>query len=416
MVRNSAAKSFSVFWTQKMMSHRFLLTIGLFLIGGLHTMIFAIFQIPGNFLLGSDSPELMFYCKLILYVCAVGVSLSHAPICRRLGLRKALYLGMIFNFLGMTILWISQSVQSGHLALIVLDMVFFGLALTSVINPLITYIVLEFPKRVGAGITALFAVFNLGVMMAPLLLDFFRAFSYAIYPFLLFLLLLSIWFIHAFFFDPPYPTHLEHLRKGSKLWKQLHYRLALFVLAIIAYSMTETTFNLWGVVQMRDLLGLDLADETISLFWLFMIVGQILLLIPLYFYPAKRVFYILIAVVAAALFFFTKQDTLAGFIIAVSFGGFGCSAIFPILLSMMEGELQPFAKGTRLLPYIEMATSIMMAGYFIGVGTIDLWVVRLGDVPWDPAYFHQAIAYIAVTGVLGMFLSWTAPKTTTPQF
>lgn len=416
MVRIGAFESFPVFWTQKMMSHRFLLTIGLFLIGGLHTMIFAIFQIPGNFLLGSDSPELMFYCKLILYVCAIGVSFSHAPICQRLGLRKALYLGMIFNLLGMSILWISHYIQSGHLALIILEMIFFGLALTSVINPLITYIVLEFPKRVGAGITALFAVFNLGVMMAPLLLDFFRDFSYAIYPFLLFLLLVSIWFIHSFFFDPPYPAHLEHLRKGSKLWKQLHYRLGLFVLAITAYSMTETTFNLWGVVQMRDLLGLDLADETISLFWLFMIVGQILLLIPLYFYPAKRVFYLLIAVVAAALFFFTKQDSLTGFIIAVAVGGFGCSAIFPILLSMMEGELQPFAKGSRMLPHIEMATSIMMAGYFIGVGTIDLWVVRLGDVPWDPAYFHLGILYIAITGVLGAFLNWTAPKTTTPHF
>jgi hypothetical protein len=405
-----------MFWKRAYLSKRFIITIALFLIGSLHTMIFAIFQIPENFLMGRNSPELAFACKVVLYCFAIGVSLGHQVICRHFGLRKALYMGLLCNLFGISTLLFNQTISQGQglISLIFLDMIFFGMALTSVINALVTYIIIEFPKKVGIGIVSLFAFFNLGAMFAPLLLEALQAIgiSQFMYYVLIALLLLGIWFIHVYFFDPAVsPAHIQ-LKKGSIIWKKLHYRLALFVVAIIAYALTETTFNLWGYIQIKNLLGVQIANETTPFFWMFLIVGQVFLLVPLYFLPAKRILFALVAVIIAASFFFPLQDNLAGSIFWLGIAGFGCSAVFPILLSQMEKEMLPYAKGNRILSYIEKSISLMFAGYFTGVGVIDLWVQLLGDHPYFtiPTHFHFAAAFIIITGLIALFLNLTTPK------
>jgi MFS family permease len=380
-------------------------------------MIFSIFQIPENFLMGRTSIELTFACKVILYVCAIAISLCHQLLCRQFGLRKALYLGLLCNLFGITTLLVNHYISKGDgfISLIFLDMVFFGLALTSVINGLVTYTIIEFPKKVGLGVVALFAFFNLGAMCAPLFLEILQwiGMKRFMYLALIGLLLLSIWFVHTYFFDPPTSRSQVQLKKGSVIWKQLHYRLALFVIAIVIYGLTETTFNLWGYIQIKDVLGRQIADETASFFWLFLIIGQIFLLIPLYFIPAKRIFFSLIALIILAAFFFPLQDQLSGYIFWLGTAGFGCSAIFPILLSQMEKEMLPFAKEGRILSYIEKSISLMIAGYFAGVGIIDLWVQLLGNNPYFTiqTHFHFAAAFIGATGLIAFFLSLTAPQT-----
>ncbi len=147
-----------MFWRGEALSERFILTVGLFLIGALHAMIFAIFQIPENFLLGRDDPELGFHCKIILYSFAVATSFCHQILCRRIGLRRTIYLGLLCNFFGLAILMLNRLfIEGGSLTLIFLEMIFFGIALTSVINSLVTYLVLEFPNKIGAGVPAFFA-------------------------------------------------------------------------------------------------------------------------------------------------------------------------------------------------------------------------------------------------------------------
>jgi hypothetical protein len=74
---------------------------------------------------------------------------------------------------------------------------------------------------------------------------------------------------------------------------------------------------------------------------------------------------------------------------------------------MMEKELIVIVKGSRILPYLETATSLMIAGYFIGVGSIDLWVTEWGNKPWVMGMFHNAIFYILITGAIGIFISLT---------
>jgi hypothetical protein len=402
-----------MFWRGQILTDRLILTLSLFLIGSLHTMIFAIFQLPDNFLLGHASKSLEFSSKAILYFMAVGTSACHQILCRKMGLRKTLYFGLLCNLIGTASLWLNQTLNTqNHLAFIYLDMVFFGLALTSVINSLVTYIVIEFPKKVGTGIVALFAFLNLGAMLGPLLQGLFRHLNVDLYtyPFLILLLCLAIWFVHVYFFDPPFPAHLVHLRKGTLIWKELHYRLGLYILAIIAYGLTESTFSIWGYAHIKHLLGTTAASDATSFFWLFLIVGQIFLLLPLYFLPAKRIFYPLILIIMGAGAYFSLQHSLFGFIGGLAAAGFGCSAIFPILLSMMEKEILPFARGKPLLFFIELIVSLMLGGYFLGVGINDLWITLYGERPLLSPHFNLAILYIGITGLITLFLNLTLAK------
>lgn len=393
-----------------------MLIASLFMIGAIHTLIFAVFEFPSNFLLG-QAQVYTFYCKLLLYVVTVATSFGHQAICRNLGLKKALIIGLVLNAVGLATLWVNKY-MGGLISLIFLDMIFFGAALPSVINALITYIIIEIPKNVGMGIISLFAAFNAGVMIAPLALDLFKdtTFQDGLYAFLLFLLFIATLFVMKYFFDPPYPSHLKHLRKGSLIWKELHYRLGLFLVAIICYGLTENTFNLWGFVKIASHLGESIANETISIFWLFLIVGQVVLLIPLYFFPAKRVFYILIVVLISDLYFFSQQSHLYGFIGALMIGGFSCSVVFPILLSMIQKELIEFGKGKQILPYIETSVSVLLAGYFMGVGAIDLWVDKEGSLATPhKIHYYMAMGFIGMTGVIAFFLNLTAPKRKQPS-
>ncbi len=391
------------------------MAVSLFLIGTLHAMIFAFFQLPENFLLGRDSTDLAMICKSILYAFAIGASLFHQILGRKVGLRKALYFGLLCNLLGISTLMVNQFLETrGLVFLIFLDMVVFGIALTSVINSLVTYIILEFPKRVGFGVVALFAFLNLGNMLAPLLSNGFRALNLSslINPFLIALLLFSLWFVYVYFFDPSVPPHLAHLRKGTLIWKELHYRLGLFVLAIVAYGLAETTFYLWGFIQIKDMLGIVRADEIVPFFWLFLVIGQIILLLPLYFFPPTRIFYVLILMIIGAAFYFPLQTKGTGFVTALIVAGVGCSAVFPILLSMMEKEMLPFARGSHLLHYIEVGISVMIAGYILGVGIIDLWVEKWGSHPLlsPSTHIHLAMLFIGITGLAALFLNLTSPK------
>jgi hypothetical protein len=389
-----------------------LIPIGILMVGCLHTLIFTTFQLPGNFLFDLHGPELAVYARMLFYFCAVATSLCHQAICRAIGLRKSLQIGLFLNTIGLLILLFHHQ-MSGPLSTVLLwiNMVLLGVSLTSVINALVTYTILRFPNKTTPAITLLFATFNGGVLLAPIMLNLFQRHSSETYAYLLLIfgMLLSMGYVHFLFTDPLFPKHLSHLRKGTFIWKELHYRLALFLIAIILYSLVETTFSLIGHEQIASLFNPLVANDTISFLWLFMIIGQALLLLPLYFYPAVRIFYGLVVLVVIAAILFPLQQHLTGLSACLILAGFGCSAMFPILLSMMEKEFLCLVEPAHLLPYIETGVSLMVAGYFLGIGLIDLSSELKISLSFSD-YFHLAALWIFCSGLAALYLNLTLPK------
>jgi hypothetical protein len=322
--------------------------------------------------------------------------------------------GLFCNVIGLATIWISISL-GGFLSLIFISMFFIGVALTSVLNSIITYLVIEFPKRVLIALIVLFAFCNLGNILSNILFNAFKAVNFNTGFFIVSILLMvaSIVYVSRKFSDPEFPKHLAHLRKGTLLWKELHYRLGFFILSVIAYGIIESIFGVWSGVYLLKFLSQGLTKGLVSIFWLAMVIGQLSLLTPLYFYSPKKIFPFLILGLILTTFFYHEQISLLGFVLSLIVGGIGCAAIFPILLSFMEEEVIELSKEAgheNYLPYIETGTCLMLAGYFVGVAIVDIWVLYYINHPTFPMHnvFHWAIIVIACLGLLSTYLTWSS--------
>ena len=299
-----------------------------------------------------------------------------------------------------------------------IGMFFLGAAFSSVFIGLVTYLIIETPRHLSISVTILFAFMNLGAMLSAFFLDLFNTWlSGRLFLITMeVLILLSIVYILVFFFEPKFPKHLKNLKKSTSLWREMHYRLILFIIVIILYGICENTYNLWGDKFLHFFLTPHVANDTISIFWLFMIIGQILTLIPLYFTSARNVFYFLIFLMIISLFTFPFQTKLPGFIAMLALGGCACSACFPILLSLMEDEFKAIEKTStshiRILPYLESGLAWLIIGYIIGTGIVTMKIQfdQNPTMSTVSSNFFLAILYAVIILIITYYLSITFQK------
>lgn len=399
--------------TSYQIANRYSMLVSLFLICSLHLMVFGFFEIPDNFL-NVAFQHVLVYLKILRYSVILLTSCFHYILLRYFSLKITLMAGLLCNIIGLSLTWLSL-LLGGSLALIVLSFIFISFALISVLNCLITYIVIDLPENTGVGIMTMFAFGNGGLMMSNIIFSVFEARQFSSNFFLLtiVLLVLSIIFIGAKFYNPPFPKHLEHLRKGGLIWRELHYRLVFFILSIIAYGFVESIFGVWGEDFLLQYLPQNLAKDTVSIFWFSMIIGQIILLLPLYLYPARRIFSILILFLIGTIIFLERQTYFPGLMASFILAGFGCAAMFPILLSFLEKELMEISTLSHqnsYLPHIETGTCLMLGGYFLGIGIVDLWLSKYTAHPEIGKHqiFHLGIILLAAIGLMTAYLNWSS--------
>jgi MFS family permease len=360
-------------------SYRYRFLLYLFLITALHTLTFCMAQNPGEFFHVSFSHTFRLALVIVLYGSVVLMSLFNQFFTRKFGMKNLLLGGFLFYFWGLILFFISQFSRGSVMltdSLLILGMVACGIAFSSVFIALITYIIIEIPRYMGVTITAMFAFANIGVMLASLVTNFFDSWQGEMF-FLIFvesLILFSVIYIGEYFVDPPFPKHLVHLRKSTLIWKELHTRFFLFVLLIIFYGICETTMILWGEKFLNFFFDPKVASGLISIFWIFLIVGQFLILVPLYFFAARNVFFFLVFLLILVLISFPVQDDWIGFVSRLALGGIACSACSPILLAMLEEELKEVQKcehfRLRILPSMELGIAWIIVGYIFGVGIV----------------------------------------------
>ena len=343
----------------------------------LHALLFGAVQ-NSETLVSTQAGEHWAVLKLILYSVGVGVSFMHPWLTNRLGLRRVLTLGLLFDAMGFLCFLIYHFWYYPSLSYLFtyLGAIFFGAGALSVLNCLIIYIIWDYPKNTILGITALIAFANIGFFFDIILGSIIDLFHYQTELFL-FLIALLLFFnatASIIYDDPPYPHEAKKLRSGTLLWKEMHYRLFLFLLAIILYALTESTFSFWG----ETLLESKAINFVIPIanFWIGMIVGQFFLLIPLAYGNPYKILFGKVAMIILALLVLPFEDHTSPLSFSFLLGGLGCAGIFPILLALLEVELIQVSLVSGYydyLPLIDTGISVMTAGYLFGIAIIDFW-------------------------------------------
>ena len=390
-----------------------LLTFSLLLIALLQVMIFVFFQIADQSI-STEHPSGIIPLNILFYSVMLVTSIFHPFIMRKCSLQFALLAGLFCDLLGVSFVWINEAV-GGTFVLVVLGFLFAGISIVSVINCLITYLVIEFPRSLGFAMLVLFIFANIGTLIDTLIYDLLadRNFYPIFCAILIGLLLLAMYFVYTKFFNPVVPAHLTHLRRSSLLWKELNYRMGLFIAMILLYGIVESILSVWGGIYLLKFVTAVQAELAVVLFWACMILGQFLLLAPIYFFSARKIFSLLLIYTIAVMAFLSEQTQamwlLAGYIGA----GLGCAIIFPSLLSFFEKEVLITCAVSKIqspIPFVEMGISLMVGGYFAGVGIVSLFVLKHQNYPelFTQSTFYWGALLLAMIAITSTYLNWSS--------
>lgn len=389
------------------------MTIVLFLIATLQVMIFGFFQTSDD-LLGPDSTSEIFALNVFFYSVMLITAVIHPFIMRRFSLKIALLLGLLFDLLAVTIMWLNTHYVHSLLLLFV-NFFFVAVAVVSVINCLVTYLVIQYPRSLGPAMIGLFLFANIGMLIETALLDalsiqhFYFLFCFAAFCGIL----LAMYFVIAKFFNPQVPKHLDRFRRGTLIWKELHYRLVLFLFVMLCYGLVETLFSVWSGAYLAKFMTAQQAQDMITYFWASMVLGQLLLLAPMYFFSARKIFSFNILFSMCITLFLIQQTHLLPITFGMIAAGFGCSIIFPMLLAFLEKEVLDVCTVSNVISpmgYIETGISLMIGAYLTGTGVISLIVLttlREASIV-SAAGFHWTMLLLGVIGLLATYLNWSS--------
>lgn len=404
-------------------SNKILIVLSLFILGGtFHYLIYEFVQtdafVPSDFR-SIISDNRLFLMSVLISFQIFG-AVSNQLLVGKFGLKNVLIFGFFLDLVALfmlSLVHISKGPYEVIFTLIVIKTAIIGAALTMILVSVISYIVFEMPKRIGSGIIAFFAFANVGAFLIfPIFLDICISNNLE-RPFLFIaiaLTVISIWVIYMLLINPRVPSELVHLRKGSRIWKELHYRLFLFLVAVLLFSLCASAYTTWGRVHLDQLFEIKVANEIIVLFWIFVIISQFFLSFFLAFLDFRKIFYFLVTLILLSQFLIIFDMGLKILVFAFAVGGMGCSGAFAIIVSGMERELIEVTKryhNMAFLPYVEFTIAWMVATFLIGEGVGNFVVNSLKGITLASTfyYFQISAVFAFLMLIFISYLFYTAP-------
>lgn len=378
---------------KKTFYYKFYVFLSLFMLGGtLHYCIFAFISslkgfVPKNIVF---SDQFKFLSEITFLVFEFLGAIITPLLLRFIGLKKTLLSGLFIIILALICSAGIYYFRTGPINVLsffwyLID-IFLGLTLAITHVSIISYIIFEMSKGIGGGILTFYAFTNIGsYLIYPFISDIYISFNLQWLFLIIFILLMifSIWLLNILLIDPILPKHIVHLRKGTLVWKELHYRLGLFLLAVFIISLGENAFTFfgWGKVFIIDYPFVDYPIKIISLFWIFTIISKLVLSFISIFIDFKKIFYFMILMIISALYLISYHPNLQWLIVAFFLGALGCSAVFAIMITELEKELKCITKKHHkkaYLIYIEFIIAWMIAAYWLGdeIGFLHLRLLK----------------------------------------
>ena len=322
----------------------------------------AVFTSPQLYGLSSTEYGGMFVPQAIMAIVA---SLAGAGLSARLGAKRLYLLGLIANFLAMTLLVASRWVMQDHslaYAILLAATTSMGIGFGLTVPALNTFAAAFFPQQVDKAVLALNALLGLGTALAPVFIAVFVGLGmWWGLPVLVGVLILAL-----LIFSLTQPLDADRAAGGAKSSRQkagFPPRFWVFAAFALLYGVCETMNGNWAGLYLTRHFGAGptLASLALTIFWATVTAGRILFAVLERWFPEAWVcralpFVVILSFIASACA--PKTEPLFG-LLAFGLAGLGCSALLPLTISFGQKQLTTIASS---------AAGGLIAFYQIGYG------------------------------------------------
>jgi len=324
-----------------------------------------------------------------LFVLAIAGSSLGPRIGQRSGLKRVFVAGLCLNLVSMAVLALSQRFVTSHnvaYGLLLVATAALGAGFGTTLMALNTYVEKFFPKTSTVAIPALHAFLGTGSALAPVLVAIFVVTAWWLLPLAVacgFLILGLASLSQPLSAAPAGGTR----RAAGALRRRRPGCLWLYAAAVFLYGICETIFGTWATIYLRGTMHVSLVSAELALtaFWALVTTGRVATAVISVWIAARWIYRILPVVIFAAFLgipMVSHDATMA----IVAFGvGLGCSAFFPLSISLAE------QKGSA---HAAVVSGEIVAAYMVGygVGAFGVGPVRdLGHIPLTVIYTSASV-------------------------
>ena len=375
------------------------------------------FPASGTILTGTLGLSSAQYGAIFLPQVALAIvgSVSGGTLARRLGLKTLLLAMLAANALSQLLLagslWVEPSLAFPAILLGTASM---GLGFGLSGAPLNSFPPLLFPEKDETAVVAVHTLLGLGLAIGPLVVaPFVAAGQWVGFPLLLLsLMVLALAAAAGIAFPTDEAADTAQAAATRPTGRVLFW---LFVAVAVLYAFAEGTFSNWAVVYLNEGLGASEATAGLSLsvFWGALVAGRLLVSALVLRLPARAIWLALPVLMIAAFLLLPYAETAAAGIALFGLAGFGCSAFFPLTITLIS----------KCFPeHVSWVSSMMVAALMTGVGIGSFVFGPLQDVfSFDQLYQLSALypalalvaAFIIARGVVrGMRIRelWTGSR------
>lgn len=328
----------------------------------------SIFTSPHGFDFSAASYGMMFIPQVILAILASSLG---PRLARRWTLKHVLLAGLSADLVAMTLLALSRLMQDfpgvayGTL-LVATGSLGFGFGAT--VMAANTYVEKFSPGREDRAVLALNALLGAGTALAPL----FVAAVIALGAWWLLPLVVAVALAALLFFSAKQPLEASVVAVGASSSQHLPRRFWLYAAAVLLYGIVETLNGNWSGPYLTGDRGVSTRGASFALmaFWTMVTIGRILFAAVSSRTTVRWIYIGLPVLLMLAFQLISRATGETSAIVAFGFAGFGCSAFFPLCISL---------SGQEFPRYAAMMSGEIVAFYQVGYGVAAFGVGSLRE-------------------------------------
>ncbi len=347
----------------------------------------SIFTSPSCFGFGASRYGMMFVPQVILAILASSIGPSLA---RRWTLKRVLQAGLSADFLAMILLAGSRllvDVPGAAYGMLLIATGSLGFGFGAAVMAINTYAQRFAPGHEDRSVLVLNALLGAGTALAPLFVAIFlRAGVWWLMPLMVAAALTALLLIST---KVPLEASVGHVAHDATA-ERLPGSFWLFATAVLLYGVAETLNGNWSGPYLTRERGLSAESASLALmaFWAMVTVGRILFATVSSERTVPWIYAGLPVVLIAAFQMVSHASGAAESIVAFGLSGLGCSAFFPLSISLSGQEFPKLAA---------LTSGELVAFYQAGYGVAAFGVGPLRDLAG--LSFHAIYSWGSVLGV-----------------